>query len=403
MNRREYALNILYRVMHEHGYASLIMREEKNISEEEMPFVTEVVYGTLRNYSWLEAQWRPYAGKTRLKTALLLDMAVYQMFMMNKPAYAVVSESVQLAGKKEKGFVNAILRKTEKNGVIEVQEPWLLYSHPKWIYDLWCAHYGKEQTLAIMKADQKRPVVIARINPLKITREEMETDPSIHFLDDLLFTCDYPVQKSRLFREGKVLIQNPSSVKAALYLETKPGDHVLDLCAAPGTKTQLIAACMKNQGEITACDLYPQRVSLIDDLMRKTGVTICHTKVNDAEKKNAFASESFDRILCDVPCSGLGDLSHKPEIRWHLKPEDIDSLVSVQKRILDNASDYLKPGGTLVYSTCTLNKKENEYQIAGFLKRHSDFRLVRQETVFPETGDGFYMAQLSKNGSNMIE
>lgn len=403
MNRREHALNILYRVMHDHGYASLIMREEKNLSEEEMPFVTETVYGTLRNYLWLEAQWKPYAKKAKLKTALLLDLAVYQMFLMHKPAYAVVSESVEIAGKSDRGFVNAVLHQVEKNGMQEVMEPWIRYSHPKWIYDLWCAHYGREQALAIMKADQQRPVVTARINPLKTSVEEVKQNPSFHFLDDLLFTSDTPVQKSALFAEGKVVIQNPSSVKAALYLEAQPGDRVLDLCAAPGTKTQMIAACMQNQGEIIACDLYPQRVSLIDDLMKKTGVRICQTKVSDAEKEHAFPDASFDRILCDVPCSGLGDLSHKPEIRWHLKPENIDSLLVTQRKILDHAAAYLKPGGTLVYSTCTLNQKENEKQISAFLKRHPEFVLNRQETVFPGCGDGFYMAQLSKKQGNMIK
>ena len=404
MNRREHALNILYRVMHDHGYASLILREEKNISEEEMPFVTETVYGTLRNYLWLEAQWRSYARKPKLKTALLLDLAVYQMFLMHKPAYAVVSESVALAGKNEKGFVNAVLHKVSERGVLDIREPWIRYSHPEWIWNLWCAHYGKEQALSIMKEDQKRPVVTARINPLKTDRKELDKEKSFHFQNDLLFTSDVPVQKTRLFREGKILIQNPSSVKAALYLEAEPGDHVLDLCAAPGTKTQLIAACMKNRGEITACDLYPQRVSLIDDLMKKTGVSICHTKVNDAEKENAFPRGSFDRILCDVPCSGTGDLSHKPEIRWHLKPEDVDALLAAQKKILAHAADYLKPGGTLVYSTCTLNRKENDRQVSRFLAGHQDFVLKKEETVFPEGGytDGFYMAQLFKLPDSMV-
>lgn len=405
MNRREHALDILYRVMHDHGYASLIMREDQNISSEEMPFITETVYGTLRNYSLLEAQWRPYVKKVKMRTALLLDLAVYQMFFMKKPAYAVVSESVDLAGKNEKGFVNALLHKVEKNGMIPDDRLWITYSHPEWIYDLWCAHYGKEQALAIMKADQRRTSVTYRINPLKTTKEEISRISSVRFLNDLVFVSEHPLQKSKEFQEGKILIQNPSSVKAALFLEAEPGDQVLDLCAAPGTKTQLIAACMKNQGQITACDLYSQRVSLIDDLMQRTGVTICQTKVNDAEKEHSFPPASFDRILCDVPCSGLGDLSHKPEIRWHLKPEDLDSLVQSQKKILNNATEYLKPSGTLVYSTCTLNKKENENQIRSFLKDHPDFALKKEETVFPGQNDedGFYMAQLSKSPGNMIK
>jgi 16S rRNA (cytosine967-C5)-methyltransferase len=174
--------------------------------------------------------------------------------------------------------------------------------------------------------------------------------------------------------------------------------EVLDLCAAPGTKSQEIAMFMKNQGKIIACDLYEKRTHLIQDLMTKTGVTICETMVNDATIDKPKWHDQFDRILIDAPCSGLGDLRHKPEIRLHLKPEDLDEITKVQKDILTAAAPYLKQDGILVYSTCTLNKKENENQVKTFLQAHSDYALLEEKTIFPyeNGGDGFFMAKLQR-------
>ena len=153
---------------------------------------------------------------------------------------------------------------------------------------------------------------------------------------------------------------------------------------------------MENEGEVIACDVYPQRVDLIRQVMDKTGVTICTPVCMDGTKEKQFEEGSFDRILLDVPCSGMGDLSHKPEIRYHLQPENLDELIEIQKKLLDTNCCYIKKNGILVYSTCTLNKKENETQIQQFLKRHEEFELLREKTFFPfeENGDGFYVAQL---------
>lgn len=405
INERNIVWNILKRVFEEHGYASLIMRNRKDIPLEKTGFITECVYGTIRNYSLLEYQWRRYADHVKKSTALLLDMACYEMFFMNSPSYAVVNEAVSLAKKSEKGFVNAVLHKVLKNGLLESEDPSIQYSHPEWIIRMWKAQYGDGKTMEILKNDQLRPSVMARINPLTTSKEEIEKMEGIHFINDLSFMSDHPLQHTEMFQDGRILIQNPGSMEIVNEMHVKPGMDVLDVCAAPGTKTQLIAAYMHNKGSVTACDLYEQRVKLIDELMDRTHVSVVHTKVQDALTPHAFQKESFDRILCDVPCSGLGDLSHKPEIRWHLKPENIDNLVKTQAEILENASLYLKENGILVYSTCTLNKKENERQTASFLKKHPEFRLLNERTIYPHDGiyDGFYMASLRKNESCMVE
>lgn len=404
MNTRKKVLDILYRVMQEGGYASIILRDNKCILKNEMPFVSNLVYGVLRNYRYLEAHWKPYAKRSKPKTALALDMAIYELFFTSAKEYAVVNETVELVNAKEKSFVNAILRKVQMTGKKDFLDPCVQYSHPDWIYHMWQAHYGKEEAIKIMQADQVIPNVIGRINPLKMTKDTLEKDPSITFMNDYCFISETNIISSNYFKEAQVLIQNPSSIEPVLALDLKDNLNVLDVCAAPGTKTQLISSLMHNTGEIIACDLYPQRLSLIQQLMDRCGNTNVKTIVNDATLPT-FEEESFDRILCDVPCSGLGDLSHKPEIRWHLKPEDIDSLLQTQEKILEVSSSYLKKEGMLVYSTCTLNKKENTGQILSFLKRHNNFILVSEKTIFPyeRYHDGFYVAVLKKQGSIVVK
>lgn len=397
MNRRKEALDILVRVMKDGGYASLIMRDKKEIGVNDMPFITNVVYGVLRNYSYLEYQWREYAKKTKLKSALVIDMAVYELFFMNEKAYAIVNECVSLVHKNEKAFVNAILRKVIENGKCDSEDLCIQYSHPNWIYQMWKAHYGQENALWMLQADQEVPSVYGRINPLRLTKQELQKDTQIHFIDDISFTADFPIQSSSYFQQGKVVIQNPSSIIPVQYLDVKENMRVLDACSAPGTKTQLISAYMNNTGKVIACDMYAHRCQLITALMQRCGNTNVQTKVQDATEES-FEIESFDRILCDVPCSGLGDLRHKPEIRWHLKPENIDAIIEIQKKILEVNQAYLKVGGILVYSTCTLNKKENHGQIQKFLDKFPNFQLIEQRTIFPfeKNHDGFYVAKLLK-------
>ncbi len=398
MDARNYALDVLVRVFREHGYAGLLMRNDNPLSDQDKRFVSSLVYGTIRNYALLEAQWRHYARRNvKLRTALILDMAVYQMFFMDKvPDYAIVNGAVEMADEKEKGFVNALLHKVQKQGFVESEDESVRYSHPSWIIGLWKAHYGEETATKILESDQKPSMTFGRINTLKVHKEDLENRYT--FVNDISFMSDVPLQETEDFKEGRILIQDVHSAMVPSFLDVHPGMKVLDACAAPGTKAQEIAMFMENEGEIIAFDIYEARVHLIEQLMDKTGVDIVRALVKDATIQGQFAAESFDRILLDVPCSGLGDLSHKPEIRWHLLPENIDALVETQRKILLANAPYLKRGGMMVYSTCTLNKKENEKQIQWFLREHPDFTLLSEKTMFPfeDGGDGFYMAQLCK-------
>lgn len=397
-NARKYALDILERVFYDHGYAALIMRGPHGPQGRDRAFASELVYGTIRNHTLLEAQWRPYVRtRVRRRTALLLDLTAYQLFFLDRvPQYAAVSDAVALARPSEKGFVNALLRRMIREGFQEAEDPAVKFSHPQWIVSLWKAHYGEETALRIMAADQKPAVMYGRINTLKTSQKELEG--RFEFVTPLSFRADEPLQNTPEFQSGRIVIQDIHSAAVPLMLAPEPGMRVLDACAAPGTKTQETAMLMENRGSVTACDLYEARTGLIDQLMERTGVSIVHTETRDASVEKQFDAESFDRILLDVPCSGLGDLSHKPEIRWHLQPENIDALVETQRRILKANAPYLRKGGIMVYSTCTLNRKENEQQTAAFLAEHEEYVLMKEKTWFPfeEDGDGFYAAQLLK-------
>ena len=397
MKSREYILDILYRVFKDNAYASILLRK---IDDESISFISEVVYGTLRNYSLLEYQWKDLAKKTDLKTSLILDMSVYQLFLMdNVPEYAVINEAVELANKHQKGFVNAILHKVIERGFIHSDDLSVEMSHPEWLIKLWIAHYGEDITKQILEKDNDRATVYARINTLKITKEELEKNSDITFIDDICFISKTPIASMEEFKERKVIIQDINSQKVVKFLPLKEGDRVLDLCSAPGTKSEQIAEVLKDNGEIIACDLYEHRCKLIDQLMDKCGVTSVKSMVNDATIAN-FEEESFDCILMDVPCSGLGDLAHKPEIKWHTTSNDLDEIVNIQASILENNWKAVKKEGYIVYSTCTLNKKENDKQISNFLSKHEEMTLIKEETIFPfmNNGDGFYVALMQRIG-----
>ena len=399
---RKQILDMLVRVFEEHGYASLLLRNT-SIAEKDIPFASEILYGTIRNHTLLETQWRPFAKKTAKRTALLLDMTVYQlMFMNGVPAYAAVNEAVNLAPQRERKFVNAVLRRVIENGFHEAEGDDLEAlsintSHPLWILQMWKAHYGGDTARRIAASDQKPAVVYGRRNTLKAEKKDLE-DGQYEWLDDTSFVYHGKAANDENLKNGKILLQDRHSQQVVSFLQAEKGMRVLDACAAPGTKSQQIACAMKNEGEIIACELHEHRTSLIRQLMQRTDVSICTAITCDSSVPDQFEAESFDRILIDAPCSGLGDLSHKPEIRWHLRPEDIDELIGIQKAILAANAPYLKKDGILVYSTCTLNRKENSSQVASFRKDHPDFLLEEEKTLFPFNGDadGFYAGRKRK-------
>lgn len=404
---RKTAWQGLQAVMLQGQYASLWMRGHLDgLKEEEKRWVTAVIYGVLRQRFLVRKQWADLVRcLPEAEVALLIDMSVYQLFWLNQKAdYAVVNEAVSLCPVSKKGLVNAVLRQVLRRGRIPDPEPdtiaglSLLTSHPEWLLRLWKAHYGEEKMRETALADLSEGRLCVRINPLKLTQAEIAANDQVRLLDNgwTLKTQFNPVN-SEWLKDGKIVIQDDSSQQVALFLDVQPGESILDACAAPGTKTVQLAAMMNNQGRILAADLHAHRLKLIDQLAERCGAAIIETRQMDAVQAGVeLRGQQFDRILADVPCSGLGVLRHKPEILCRLTPADLDAIVELQQQILSSVSMLLKPKGTLVYSTCTLNRKENDKQIAAFLSGHPDFELIEEKTLFPTPtgGDGFYMAKV---------
>ncbi len=410
MNVRQYAYSVLENVILQDGYASLLLRKNNDLSTTDMALASEIVYGTLRWWDYLEYQWKDFVkGKTKSKVAIVLNMSVYQLQYLDRiPSYAIIHEGVNLVGKSEKGFVNAILRKVAERGKIEVdtndelQKISIETNHPEWLVRLWKSQYGEEVAYKICKHDQERPIVYGRVNPLKIDPTMFLAKDGIHQIEDTCFTYDGVITSLPEFERGEVLIQARSSQRIVNYLDLKDDMNVMDVCSAPGTKTQQIAVQLHNTGHIDAFDLHAHRVELIQSLMKQTGVTNVQATSRDARTPLVHPKQ-YDRILIDAPCSGLGDLSHKPEIRRHVTPESLDEIIQLQKDILEMNVQYLKDEGILVYSTCTLNKKENEKQIAALLARHPELQLIQEKTFFPFdlASDGFYVAQIKKTSEGI--
>lgn len=404
MNARSIAYDCLCKIILEGQYANLMMRKALDkVSDKDKGLVTQIVYGTLRNYRLCRFQWVDLTTKSCAKPiAILLDMSVYQLFFMDKvPTYAILNEAVECAPKSSKGFVNAILRKVEIRGKQESSDIGIQTSHPDWLLNLWTSHYGKEMMLEIVKGNNLDAQVVGRINTLKCSKEELEKMEGIHFLDDTALIADFNLVQSDLFQEGKIVIQDESSQQVVKMMDLKEGSRVLDCCSAPGTKTSQIAMMLNNTGEIIANELHEHRAKLVREAMEKLGVTNTIVLHEDATKLNTrLEQESFDVILVDAPCSGLGVLRRKPEIKSKIQPENIDEIVELQKNILNSVHSLLKKEGILVYSTCTINKKENEKQIQQFITSHPEYKICCENTIFPleSTKDGFYMAKLLKKG-----
>ena len=401
MKERETVWQNLCSIIIDGKFSNLVLRNSAQTS----PFITQLVYGTLRNYRLVRHAWQKHAqGKLPAKLAVLMDMACYEMLFMDTPDYATVSECVSIAGKVKKGtyrgVVNAILHKVGKED-LDSDDLALRTSHPDWLVKMWQAHYGSEIAEQICWQDIEEPRVALRANELLTSREELLAQPGFcaGTLSSALY-YDGNIVQSEYYLNNLVIIQSESSQEVVNNLTIKPGMEILDVCAAPGSKSIQMAMKMKNTGRIVANDLYDFRAELIRKNAQRYGITNMEVCCHDGtEIMNYYPKGSFDIVLLDGACSGLGTLSHKPEIKINITDKDIDDLVVLQKRLLEAAALMVKAGGVLMYSTCTLNKKENERQVENFLKDHPQFHLEAQRTVFPMEyhSDGFYWARMRRD------
>lgn len=439
---RQIALTILYKIDKEGAYSNIALDEElrKNkeiLNEKDIGFISEIVYGTTTWRLTIDTIVQKYC-KIKMKKLSkwilnILRMGIYQIIFLDKiPKSAAVNESVNLAKRyghsASSGLVNAILRKVEKKDYEEMfeikdqkQKIELTTSTPRWLIEELLKEKTIQEVEEICKASNQRPNLSIRINTLKTNKEEVknaleskQANITQGILEDFLIVEKMKqIEKLDIFKQGLFTVQDESAGLAALVLQPRPEENVLDACSAPGGKTTYLAQLMKNQGKIEAWDIHPHRTKLVEQTAKRLGIEIIQTKVKDATIKEEKTTK-FDKILLDVPCLGTGVIRRKPDIKWKHKKEDIEEITKIQKNILQNCSEYLKEGGELVYSTCSILKEENEDIIHKFLEKNRNFEIVPitidKENAFnhylEKTGyikvypnhqaDGFFICKLKK-------
>jgi 16S rRNA (cytosine967-C5)-methyltransferase len=386
----------------------------------------ELVYGVVRwqtTLDWLIA--RKTAGRTQ-KTTLqaLLRLGLYQLFWLDRiPDHAAVHESVTLAKQlgcgPQAGFVNALLRsyareKTATRSLLaelKTAQPHLGFSHPAWLVERWTRRWETEPARRLMEWNNTPPSSYARLNTLrtdgaKLIAQWRNEEVEYEFRrwdwtgDNLVFELKNhpPLARLSSFQQGAFYVQDPSTLRAPSELDPQPGETILDLCAAPGGKTTYLAQLMGNRGRILAQDNSPERRQLLRENCARLGVTCVEVMPSPTSATVNDQPPAFDRILVDTPCSNTGVLRRRVELRWRLRPEELDRLHATQLELLRRAAPQLKPGGTLVYSTCSLEPEENGGVINAFLAEHPAFGLEHEGELLPfvDGVDGAYVAKLRR-------
>lgn len=426
MNARNAALKTLVRITDEQAFSNLEINRvirDGEIERAQKNLYVNLVYGTLQHQITIDTILRQYIrrGFNRLKPAVrcALRLAVYQILYLNQAEHAVVNEAVKQVKKadaRQAGLVNGVLRNILRDKAriqTEIaQNPDLSvrYSIPEWIIARYKESFG-DKTEAVLKCLNEQPPLTLRVKPeqyadvfKRLKAAGAQPKPSgIDGLENTAIRVGAPdalgtsIEQSALYRDGLISIQDQGAMAIDAALAPKPGEEVLDLCAAPGGKTTHLAEMMEGTGSVTACDIYPSRVALIKSAAKRLGLSNIHVCENDAAIFNPEFENKFDAVLVDAPCSGLGIIRRKPDIRYRVQEEDTEALAALQQDILENAARYVKDGGRLVYSTCTVGRQENEVVVTEFLKNQPFVLRAQKHTSPLESGaDCFYYAVLEK-------
>lgn len=412
MEARAKAHSLLCDIVLGGKYSNLLLRKElADVDPKDKGLITNLVYGTMQNSLYLRYSWEKYVDiSISPDMALLMDMSIYQFLFMDKlPEYAIVNEAVNIASRvhhgKYKAMINAMLRRFLREGKREIEgneaeQLSLRTSHPLWLIKMWEKQYSYEIAKKICEDNQGISHQCARVNT-KVTSKAGIMAQNEDFTDgnlsrDALVYLGGNIANTKEYLTGLVSIQDEASQCVAFFLDPQKDESILDMCAAPGTKTCHIATLMDNVGEVIALDVHEHRVQLIEQAAARLGMSIVKPWCLDARKvAEEFEESSFDRVLVDAPCTGYGVLKRKSDIKVHMKPNDMDEIIALQKELLNEAAKMVKIKGTLVYSTCTINKKENEKQREAFLASHENYEMVEEKMIFPfeYDTDGFYMAK----------
>ncbi|MEX2460931.1 MAG: 16S rRNA (cytosine(967)-C(5))-methyltransferase RsmB [Paenibacillaceae bacterium] len=448
LSAREVALEILTRVEQDKSYSNLLlnqMLQKHSLERVDAGLVTEIVYGTIQHLNTIDYYLNRFVAKGVQKlepwVRALLRLSLYQVVYLERiPPHAIVNEAVNLAKKKGhqgiSGMINGVMRnviRQKEQLAIPSDLPFveriaLQYSHPKWMVARWMKQFGEETTVRICEANNTSPKTSARVNTMKHTQAEMlailqqesvEAKPSELAPNGIIVEQGGNLAYTRWFIDGSITIQDESSMLVAEAVDPQPGMRVLDCCAAPGGKTTHLAEKMQDTGSVIASDIHEHKIALIRDQANRLKLRSIETVFCDAlDLSKHYPAESFDCILLDAPCSGLGVIRRKPDLKWSKQELEISAITLVQNQLLNAVHVLLKPGGVLVYSTCTMEYTENQGMIAQFLQQHPQFTLEtfpskQLREIHPKSStagmlqilpdqygsDGFFIARMRKNGS----
>ena len=405
MNVKQVAINLISQV-DKGAYSNIALNETfktLDINSKEKAFITEIFYGVIRNKKFLDYIIERYTKDIRKEWIRnLLRISIYQITFMDSDDKGVVWEATELAKKYSiaiSKFINGTLRNYLRNKDSELKRLddeknyEILYSIPRWFYDTLEKQYGNDNLKQAITSLKKIPYLSVRVNKLKYSEEEFEEflkEKDIQIIkkvDTVYYVNSGLIINSEEFKTGKIIAQDASSYLAAKNLGVIPNELVLDICAAPGGKTAVLAEEMKNSGEVIAIDIHQHKIKLIDTNMKKLGIDIVKAIVIDARNVNK-QGRKFDKILVEVPCSGYGVIRKKPEILYSKNRENIEELAKLQLEILNSAADILKDGGELIYSTCTITAEENTNNIKKFLEERKEFKI--EKLYIPENVLGDY-------------
>ncbi|MED3624276.1 16S rRNA (cytosine(967)-C(5))-methyltransferase RsmB [Neobacillus thermocopriae] len=441
-NVRETALELLITIEKNQSYSNLLLNhaiKKNEIPQKDVGLLTELIYGTLQRRKALDFYLKPFlknSKKIEKWVLYLLRLTLYQMVYLDKiPDRAAIHEAVEIAKKRGHkgiaGLVNGVLRNLQRNGLPsleQVRDPIeklaIETSHPEWLVKRWVEQFGFEKTKAMCEVNLTAPLQTARVNLTKISRDEcvtllekegfqIEKSPVI---PEAIKVLKGNLAFSKAFKEGLLTIQDESSMLVAHALGIEQNELILDACAAPGGKTTHIAEILNDTGEVISLDLHEHKVKLINENASRLGLSNVKPMVMDSRQAVChFKKESFDKVLLDAPCSGLGVMRRKPDMKYTKKEQDVYQLSQIQQDLLSAVAPLVKKGGTLVYSTCTVDKEENEQNVRRFLQDHPEFEgyysfIKRMPEavqplingfdlqIFPQDfgSDGFYIAVLKR-------
>lgn len=440
-NARRTAVKVLNEVLQKGAFSNIVLGRElnrSNLNDKDRALATEIVYGTLKYKYTIDTMLNYFIKSDLEKMDIdilnILRISFYQMVYLDKiPEFAIVNEAVELAKRssvKGSRLVNGVLRNYLRNKDVDycsniknnIEALSFKYSFPKWMVSLFINKYGNDYVERILCGLNMIPSITVRVNNLKIEYEEAwkQLEEKGYDIEEgkicpeaIIITKGRNIEDNPLFVDGLITVQDESAMMVAPSMDLQDNMTVLDLCSAPGGKTCHIAEIMNNTGEVFAFDIHEGKLPLIKENAKRLGIKNIKCDTLDAAKYEPKYKEKADRVLIDVPCSGLGIIRKKPEIKWNKNTSATRELVEIQRQIMTNACKYVKPGGKLIYSTCTLNKEENEENIKWFIKKHNDFSLEPiyfgevENIIYHEEGymtilpdkymDGFFIAKMIKH------